>query len=191
MVATVTAAGTPSGTVTFADGATPLGTVPLDSSGKASLTTTGLAIGSHSITATYSGDAGSFTTQSGPAPESVAPATTEVILVPHPVFRRKKVVSIGLMAEIEPVAPGGGVPKGVVTFELLVKHRKKIKVNLLGASALNHGEATLTLKPNRVLNGTIAIIYSGDPGYRASMLTPPKFTKAVLKSLTRPKVEDQ
>ena len=46
----------PTGTVTFMDGATPLGTVAV-SSKKATLATSSLALGSHTITATYSGDA--------------------------------------------------------------------------------------------------------------------------------------
>ena len=186
LVATVTAAGTPSGTVTFSDGATLLATVPIDGSGKATLTSTGLAIGPHSITVTYSGDADFLAMQSGPVTESVAPATTEVVLVPHPVFGTKKLKSLGLTAEIAPVATGGGVPTGIVTFELLVKHRKKIEAHLLGTSALNRGEATLTLKPKQVLNKTITIIYNGDPNYRANTVTTPKLTQKGLKSLARP-----
>jgi outer membrane protein assembly factor BamB len=56
--ATVTAtSGTvPTGAVTFKDGTTLLDTVALSSSGLATLTTSSLAAGSHSITATYSGD---------------------------------------------------------------------------------------------------------------------------------------
>ncbi len=50
------AAGTPAGTVTFFDGTTPLGTVPLGS-GQARLRTGAFQPGSHAITATYGGDA--------------------------------------------------------------------------------------------------------------------------------------
>ncbi|MFZ1918888.1 MAG: FG-GAP-like repeat-containing protein [Terriglobales bacterium] len=49
------ARGAPTGTVTFADGNTPLGTVPLIN-GSAVLTASALSAASHSITATYSGD---------------------------------------------------------------------------------------------------------------------------------------
>jgi hypothetical protein len=180
MVATVTATGTPSGTVTFSDGATPLATVPLDGSSKATFTTTSLLVGSHSLIATYNGDADFFATQSGPALESIARATTKIVLVPHALFQRKKVVSLGLTAVIEPVAPAGGVPTGVVTFELQTKSGKKIKTNVLGTLPLNRGKATLTLNPNQVLNKTITIVYSGDRGYRASTLTPPKLTTSGL-----------
>jgi hypothetical protein len=48
--------GTPTGTVTFKDGTTTLGTGTL-SGGKATFTTSALALGSHSITASYGGDA--------------------------------------------------------------------------------------------------------------------------------------
>jgi hypothetical protein len=48
--------GTPTGTVTFKDGATVLGTGTL-SSGKATFTTSSLALGTHSITAVYGGSA--------------------------------------------------------------------------------------------------------------------------------------
>ena len=55
--ATVTAAaGTPTGTVTFNDGFTVLGTGTL-SGGKATYTTSALSVGSHPITASYGGDA--------------------------------------------------------------------------------------------------------------------------------------
>ncbi|MCM3920374.1 Ig-like domain-containing protein [Frankia sp. AiPs1] len=46
--------GTPSGSVTFADGTTPLATVPLNA-GKATFSTTQLQPGAHPITASYSG----------------------------------------------------------------------------------------------------------------------------------------
>jgi len=50
--------GTPTGTVTFFDGATMLGTGTLDATGHASFTTTafGFSVGSHAITAQYGGD---------------------------------------------------------------------------------------------------------------------------------------
>jgi hypothetical protein len=48
--------GTPSGTVTFQDGTTVLGTAPLDSAGRATLAVALLAVGDHAITAVYGGD---------------------------------------------------------------------------------------------------------------------------------------
>jgi len=48
--------GTPTGTVTFTDGATTLGTVSLDNSGQATFITSMLTVGSHIITASHGGD---------------------------------------------------------------------------------------------------------------------------------------
>jgi hypothetical protein len=56
--------GTPTGTVTFEEGTTVLGTAPLGTDGTATFSTATLAVGSHTITAVYSGDA-NFATFSG------------------------------------------------------------------------------------------------------------------------------
>ncbi len=47
----------PTGSVTFLDGTTTLGSAPLDASGRASLTTPALVVGTRSVTARYAGDA--------------------------------------------------------------------------------------------------------------------------------------
>jgi streptogramin lyase len=79
--ATVTAvapgAGTPTGTVTFMDGHTVLGTGALNSSGAATLTISSLPVGQHAITAVYSGAA----TFAGSASAS---ATETILATPQP-----------------------------------------------------------------------------------------------------------
>ena len=55
--------GKPTGTVTFKDITTVLGTATLNSAGQATFSTTALAVGTHAITASYAGDtnfSGSF-----------------------------------------------------------------------------------------------------------------------------------
>ncbi len=59
-------AGTPTGTVTFMDSSTTLGTGTLNGSGVATYTTSVLAVGSHSITAVYGGDS-NFIASTSPA----------------------------------------------------------------------------------------------------------------------------
>jgi len=54
-VVTSTSQITPDGTVTFANGGTPLGTGTLDATGHATFTTSALTAGNHTITATYPG----------------------------------------------------------------------------------------------------------------------------------------
>jgi uncharacterized repeat protein (TIGR01451 family) len=84
--ATVTAVapggGTPTGTVTFYDGTTVLGTATLNLSGQATFTTSTLFIGAHSITATYNGDANYNGSTSPPLIQTVvAPPSTEDVKV--------------------------------------------------------------------------------------------------------------
>src|SRR6185503_18271602 len=52
------AAGVPTGSVTFREGATVLGTSPLDATGKAFFATSGLSVGSHTIAADFTGTTG-------------------------------------------------------------------------------------------------------------------------------------
>jgi hypothetical protein len=157
--ATVAAA---AGTVTFSDGTTQLGTVPVDGSGMATLTTSALPAGPNAITATYSGGADFFSTESAPSSVIVAKAATQVAVVQNSVFKKKKLTSIRLTAEIIRSAPGEGVPTGEVTIELVTKIKKKEKITRLGTAAISGGVATLTLPASKVLDKAVTIIYSGD-----------------------------
>jgi len=77
--ATVTsAAGTPSGSVTFFDGATPLGPVTLNPTGIATFTTSSLVAGSHSITAVYAPSGNFLGSTSSPLTQTVTPAALSV-----------------------------------------------------------------------------------------------------------------
>lgn len=70
--ATVTAAaGTPTGTVTFSDGTNVLGSSRLNSAGRATISTTGLSRGSHSIVAAYNGATGYLSSASAPLTQQV------------------------------------------------------------------------------------------------------------------------
>jgi ELWxxDGT repeat protein len=178
LTATVTAgAGTPTGTVTFLDGTTTLGTVALDATGRAVLTVAGLGLGGHSIAAVYGGDADRSGGQSVGVSATVSPAGTQIVLVPHAVLKRKKVVALSLTAEVIPMAPGGGVPTGIVTFA--------VKKKTLGTSALNGGQATLSLKPAVVVNKSIIVSYGGDGAFLATSLTSPPLTSASLAAVNR------
>src|SRR5262249_12127223 len=150
---TATVGGSAGGTVTFSDSGTVLGVVAVGSSGQAALTTSDLAVGSHMIAAAYSGDANHSAATSGSDTVTVATAASQITLVPHAVLRKKKVISLSLEANINPVAPGGGVPTGTVTFEMM----QKKKVKILGTASLAGGSATLTVKPNAVWNKPITI----------------------------------
>jgi hypothetical protein len=70
---TPTGMGGPTGTVTFFDNGTPLGTVALNAAQQAAFTTQTLTAGAHTITATYNGDA-SFATSTGMLTQTVTAA---------------------------------------------------------------------------------------------------------------------
>ena len=179
--------GTPSGMVTFSDGGTALATVALGASGTATLLTSGLALGSNSITATYTGDTNFPVAHSQALAESVAQAGTNVVLVPERVLNnKKKLVSVRLRAEVEPLFPGGGVPTGNVTFEMVTRTKKNTKPTTLGTISLSGGEATLTLKAKTVLGMPIKIVYSGDPDFKSSTASPQTLSQSKLKSLALP-----
>ena len=106
--------GTPTGSVTFYDGTTNLGTGAL-SGGSANLATSGLAVGSHAITAVYSGDS-NFSASTSPLVTQVVnkASTTTTILsaLPNPALLGQTVT---LVFQVLPVAPGAGTPTGTVT----------------------------------------------------------------------------
>ena len=70
-----TGVGTPTGTVTFADGATVLGATAIVT-GAAQLSTSALSVGAHSVTATYGGDAGHQASTSPALVQTVGASST-------------------------------------------------------------------------------------------------------------------
>ena len=83
--ATVTGNGdTPTGTVTFKDGETTLGTGDLDDTGKATYTTSTLGIGPHTITAAYNGDGSYSAKTSGELSFTVVGDVTSISIKTQP-----------------------------------------------------------------------------------------------------------
>jgi hypothetical protein len=88
---TSTASGVPTGTVTFLDRTTLLGTGALNSGGVATFTTSSLAFGSHSITASYGGDT-NFATSTSSALTQVNVASFVPVSTPPSVTAGQNVV---------------------------------------------------------------------------------------------------
>ena len=157
--ATVTsAAGTPTGNVTFAADGTPLGTVAL-AGGQATVTTSGLAVGAHTITADYEGDVNS-TPSSDSLTQTVerAPTTTTLTSTPNPSTFGQPTT---LTATVTVNPPGAGTPTGTVTF------RRGAVV--LGATTLGtSGLATLTVSGLQVGTNSLTASYSGDGNFLPS-----------------------
>jgi predicted secreted protein len=154
--ATVTGAN-PTGTVTFKDGATTLATVTLNGSGQAMFTTSALSAGTHTITATYNGDANNKPSTSAPLNQVVnkAPTTTTLTSSPNPSAFGQAVTFTAT------VKGSGGTPTGTVTF--------KVDGITIGTVKLNSsGIATLTVSSLAVGTHSITATYNGDANFTPS-----------------------
>ncbi len=111
-------AGNPSGTITFTDGSDVLGTVDVDSSTgeQGSITVSDLAVSTHAITATFSGD-GNFNGSNGSVVQVVkrGQSSTVVTSSANPAQSGQ---SVKFTATVTPVAPAVGDPGGTVTFTI-------------------------------------------------------------------------
>jgi autotransporter-associated beta strand protein len=156
---TSTAAGTPTGTVTFNDGSTTLGSSPLDSRGMASFTTTSLSVGAHSITAVYSGDTSFATSTAAALTQTVGKASTSVALTSsaNPATPGQ---SVTFTATVSASSPGSGTPSGTVTF--------MDGSTTLGTGTLSGGQAVFTTSSLSVGSHTITAVYGGDANFNTS-----------------------
>lgn len=153
-------AGTPTGTVTFSDGATVLGTGTLSASGGAIIATytiSGLAVNSHTVTAAYAGDDNFTGSSSAALSQTVnkASATTTVTSANTTVAHGQPVT---FTAKVAAVAPGAGTPTGMVTF---MDGGTVLGSASLGASG---GGATATFTTSGLAAGarSITAVYNGD-----------------------------
>jgi len=155
--------GTPTGTVTFSDGGTAIGTSTLDASATASFSVSSLAVGSHSITAQYGGDANFNPSTSPVETVSVNPAGTSVQLTTSASGSVADGTPVTLTAKVNPAVTGTPTsPTGTITFSN-------------GSTSLGTGPVTLsqgvailivsTLPPG---TDNITAQYSGDPNFTGS-----------------------
>jgi hypothetical protein len=162
----IPASGTPTGSVTFKDGSTTLGTEPLTlvaGQYQATFTTSSLAVASHSITAIYGGDANFSTSTSHALTESVGKDATTTILTAStnsPTYGQ----SVTLTAQITVVAPGSGTPTGTVTFRDGSSSLGTGTVKVVGGIA----EATLTTSKLSQGNHSLTAVYGGSSSYAGS-----------------------
>jgi hypothetical protein len=152
------------GTVAFSQGNTPIGSCsqqPL-SSGQATCTVTGLAVGPYTFSATYSGFTGAYLTSTSPSTnDNVNKASTATTL--NAPSSAKFGTPITLTATVQPVAPGAGTPTGSVSFY--------DGANLLGSTALNQKNpdtASLTVTIYQGGNQSLSAQYAGDGSFSGS-----------------------
>ena len=168
--------GNPDGQVTFSDGGTTLGTVTVNTAtGTATFTTSSLALGKHTITASYGGSTGYAPSSSAVLTQTVIYADTTTLvssLNPSPVGG-----SVTFTATVAAASntPGGINPTGTITFYDGATALKT--VNLAGNETATYSTATLSAAAH-----AITAVYSGNANFITT--TSPVLTQNVL-SLTK------
>ena len=152
--------GTPTGTVSFKDGSTVLGTGTLSASGgvtTATLVTAKLPVGARSLTAVYAGDGNDQGSTSAALAFKVSPDATTTALAASAsssVFGQP----VTLKATVKVTSPGAGTPTGIVTF--------KDGSTVLGTGTLSAsgGVTTATLVTAKLPVGarSLTAVYGGD-----------------------------
>ncbi len=159
VAATPPGSGTPTGQVTFADGSTVLAQVPLNSSGIASFSTSSLALGSHTITATYASDS-LFAVSSGSTVQVVqsgnTPTTTTASSSPNPSVFGQSVTFTSTTTS------GSGVPVGTVTFS------EGATVLASNVPVDGSGHASFSTTALSVASHTISAAFTGATGWANS-----------------------
>jgi hypothetical protein len=151
--------GTPSGTIQFqVDGVNVAEPVTIVA-GSANLTISSLSAGSHTISASYSGDA-SFIPSSGSSSQTIdrADTATTVVSTLNPsVYGQETAFAVTVAA----VSPGAGTPAGSVQF--------RDNGTMLGpAVALSDGRAVLAVSALSAGPHTITADYAGDSAFNGS-----------------------
>jgi hypothetical protein len=170
----------PSGTVTFTLDGAAAGTVAVQvgSPSTASITLSALSPGTHTLTATYSGDT-YYATSIGTASTITVPKSPTTLLVTPATTAPAGGTALVVTATLTATIPGSSLPTGTVIFTL--------DGTSVGTSAIVSGSpstATITMASTAVIPGThvLAATYSGDSYYGAS--TAPPVTMNVTKGST-------
>lgn len=153
-------AGVPSGTVDFSDGGNSIGSVALDGTGKASLSTSALTVGNHNIIATYGGGTNHATSASGSLVQSVGLLSTTTTLASssNPSLVGEAVTFTAT------VASASGSPTGSVTF--------KDGASTIGVGQIAGGKATLQIGTLAAGAHTIVAVYDADATFATSSSAP-------------------
>ena len=160
----------PSGTVTFLDGTTKLGTSPLDG-GVATLATSSLPAGGRAISAVYNSDDNFWTSTSAPFSLMVGPNTTTTLA--SSANPSSLGSSVTFTATVTAVSPMTGTPTGVVTLMDGTKPLTTAPLPLQGGVVV-FSTSALTARSHN-----ISAVYGGDANFTNS-------TSATLTQLVNP-----
>lgn len=148
----------PTGSVTFTESGRLLGKATVTSAGRATLTLTRPAVGTHKISAAYSGDT-AYAAITGSATVVVSPARTTTTLTATPSTARYR-TPVTLKAHVTSAA---GIPTGVVTFT--------DGGTVLGRRTLSGGNATVVLSSPLPGSHHLTASYGAQSPYASSSAT--------------------
>jgi hypothetical protein len=149
-------AGTPTGTVTFKDGAFTIGgcgSQAVDATGNATCVTSALSVGGHTIGAGYSGDSNFLGGKATTITQTVNKAATS-ITVGSSADPTSSGQSVTFTAMLGVTAPGAGTPTGTVTF--------KDGATTIGTGTVGANTATFSTAALATGSHTITASYGGD-----------------------------
>jgi autotransporter-associated beta strand protein len=143
--------------------------VPIDGTGTASIITSSLSVGTHTISVTFDGDS-IFLAGNGSMKESIIRSNTTTALTSSgtpSVFGQGVTFSASVAAK----APGGGTPTGTVKFY----DGAATPTHLLATGTLN-GSGVTTFTTSTLSSGphTIIAVYGGDTNYTTSQASTPQ-----------------
>ena len=152
---TTGAGGAFTGTVTFSDGATAIGTATISAAGIATLSVSSLNVGSHSLSASFGGNANYVASTSAAISETLVAAITSTALTTS-----ASPSIAGAPVTLTAVVTGtGGIPTGTVTF----LSGAGAGAVTLGVGTLNSkGVAAITTSSLAVGQDTLTAVYGGD-----------------------------
>jgi hypothetical protein len=149
----------PTGQVTFLDGKTVIGQVPLNTSGTASFSTSNLSTGSHNLSAVYASDT-LFAASTGTLTQSIQTTISTTTFLSSSANPSVYGQSVTFTATVTP-ASGSSVPTGTVTF--------KNGATTLGTGTLNaSGVATFMTSTLAVGSYSITAVYGGSASFQGS-----------------------
>jgi hypothetical protein len=173
--------GSATGTITYLNGASTLGTAVLGSDGVAELQTVSLPAGNLSLTAAFPGDPSFQASTSAAVPLSVSPGITSIgPPVPDPAYLSAG-ISVTLTATFNPLDSFGLAPTGTVTFvdttsaatTTLGTVPVKGIAGSLGSNTHAGGTASYTTSLLPSGDNTVTAVYNGDANYQASPVSGP------------------
>jgi hypothetical protein len=172
VAAVAPASGTPSGTVTFMDGAAPIGGCgPVLVGGTATCTIVYAGVDSHTITVTYGGDA-NFTGSASPALTQTINQGATASVITSSVNPSVAGQGITYTVTVSAVAPAGGTPTGTVTFQ-----DGGSTISACAAQPLVAGTASCAVTYAAEGTHTVGTVYGGDANFTGS--ASPAMTQAV------------